>query len=191
MYSQQDFKLGDLVGLDDSSEVSIYNYHSNPLYILVVHVNKKNPYSIPVYSISKIISSPLPLQLGDRVIDLDNQEGEIISLTENSITIRKSDKISSHNFELSAMPNIKAVSNRSKLLSRGGKREGSGRKSSGLPPKKRKALQLDLNIASKLPDLTMLSQLLDEFRPIAESGILRSQKLAEFYKKLDTLPYIV
>ena len=191
MYSQQDFKRGDIVELEDFLEVSIHNYHPNITYIVVTHPSKKKPYSIPVYLISKIISSPLPFQLGDRVIDLDNQEGEIISLTQNSITIRKSDKISSHNFELSAMPNIKAVSNKSNLLSRGGKREGSGRKSSGLPPKKRKALQLDLNIASKLPDLIMLSQLLDEFRPIAESGILRSQKLAEFYKKLDTLPYIV
>jgi hypothetical protein len=74
---------------------------------------------------------------------------------------------------------------------RGGKREGAGRKPTGNPPKKRKALQLEQSLAAKLPDLPSLAALLEEFRPIAESGQLRSQKLADFYKKLDLLPTIV
>ena len=78
-----------------------------------------------------------------------------------------------------------------KLTTRGGKRDGAGRKPTGQPPKKRKAIQLDESIAKNLPDLKQLLQLIQEYRPIAESGQLRSQKLADFYKKLDLLPTII
>ena len=74
--------------------------------------------------------------------------------------------------------------------SRGGKRSGAGRKASGNPPKKRKALQLDYDLASKLPDLRSFADLLDQYRPIAESGTLRATKLAEFFQALDKLPFI-
>lgn len=191
--SNMDLLKGSYYQTASGEEVEFLHLCPNPAFIRVINLAdpKRKPRSMDYCQINKLISTPLPLQVGDCVIDLDKQEGEIISVTENSITIRKSDKISSHNFELSAMPKIKTLSKKSNPLTRGGKREGAGRKSSGQPLKKRKALQLDEDIAAKLPDLKMFAQLLDEFRPIAESGTLRSQKLTEFYKRLDSLPTIV
>jgi hypothetical protein len=189
-YSQQDFKRGDLVELHDSTEATIHNFHPNVLYIVISIPSKKKPYSIPVREIKKIISSPLPLQIGDLVIDSDRVPGVVIANTSNSLTIEKEEIITSHSFE-KKLPKIKKLESTPPRSTRGGSRPNAGRPPSPNPPKKRKALQLDQAIAQSLPDLKMLHELIEQFRPIAESGALRSQKLADFYKKLDSLPKIV
>ena len=130
------------------------------------------------------------LEIGDRVLDQDGREGNIISISDSSIEIRKSDMITSHSL-INNLPNIKKILpllQTSLPLTRGGSRIGAGRPPSG--KKLRKAIQLDISLASKLPDLKLLSQLLDQFRATAESGTLRSQKLSDFYKELDKLPRI-
>ncbi|MFN4831319.1 MAG: hypothetical protein ACK5L1_03760 [Pseudanabaena sp.] len=190
MYIQSDFKRGDLIELHDSTECTITNFHPNVAYIVVSHPSQKKPYSIPINQIKKIVSSPLPLEIADRVIDDDGSEGEILSISDKHINIRKSNIITSHNLA-TGNPKIKKLDRSQKQTKRGGKREGAGRKPTGNPPKKRKAIQLPEAIAAKLPDLKLLTELLEEFRPIAESGQLRSQKLADFYKKLDSIPKIV
>lgn len=189
MYIQSDFKRGDLIELHDSTECTITNFHPNVAYIVVSHPSQKKPYSIPINQIKKIVSSPLPLEIADRVIDEDGLEGEIISF-DKCLTIKKADFTTSHNLDY-GMPKIKKIDRSPKQNKRGGKREGAGRPSTGNPPQKRKAIQLPESIAAKLPDLKLLTELLEEFRPIAESGQLRSQKLADFYKKLDSIPKIV
>ena len=139
-----------------------------------------------LHQITRVLSNPLPLEIGDRVIDEDGLMGQIISLDDHCINIDKGFLVTSHNLS-NHQPKIKKLP-KSKPL-RGGKRHGAGRPSTGR--KERKTFNLDLDFASKLPDLKMLYDLLQEYRPVAESGTLRSQKLSEFYKKLDSLPYFV
>lgn len=185
---QTDFSRGDIVELQDGSEVTIHNYHPNITYIVVSSAAKKKPYTISCNLIKQIISHPLSLEIGDLVMDEDGEEGTVLNSSSSCITIKKKDVITSHSIE-KKLPKIKQLT--IEKSSRGGKREGAGRKATGNPPKQRKAIQLDLDIAAKLPDLRSLSALLEEFRPIAESGQLRSQKLADFYKKLDSLSKIL
>lgn len=188
-YLQQDFKRGDLVQLYDSTEATIVNHHPNVLFIVVSTPSKKKPFSIPLNQIKKIVSSPLPLEIGDLVLDDDLSQGFVTSLSPNHITIDKPDRITSHSLE-KKLPKIKKLQTTTPSSSRGGSRPNAGRKSSGNPPKKRKALQVHYAIAQTLPDLKMLNELIEQFRPIAQSGTLRSQKLADFYKALDSLPKI-
>lgn len=192
MFDPKPFKYGDLLELFDGSEVTFdrYNPYSS-IDVFVLFPNKKKTLSVPLSSIRQIISSSLPL-IGDRVIDEDGIEGEIIS-NDLSLTIKKENLITSHNLEYHS-PKTKKIKSKQIAIapelsnSFGGARVGAGRPKSGR--KERKAIQLDVAIASKLPHLKMLSDLLDEFRPIAESGALRATKLSDFYKKLDSLPYI-
>jgi hypothetical protein len=185
------YPIGSLIQLYGATALSeVLGYSPNPAYIILSHVDdpKKKKQAVAISRIQKLVSSPLP-GIGDRVIDEDGQQGTVINSSTSCLTIKKKDVITSHSIE-KKLPKIKQLTNEKKF-SRGGKREGAGRKPTGNPPKKRKALQLDESLAAKLPDLPSLAALLEEFRPIAESGQLRSQKLADFYKKLDSIPKIV
>jgi hypothetical protein len=185
------YPIGSLIQLYGTTALSeVLGYSPNPAYIILCHVDdpKKKKQAIAISRIQKLVSSPLP-GIADRVIDEDGLEGEIISF-DKCLTIKKADFTTSHNLDY-GMPKIKKIDRSPKQNKRGGKREGAGRPSTGNPPQKRKAIQLPESIAAKLPDLKLLTELLEEFRPVAESGTLRSQKLADFYKKLDLIPKIV
>lgn len=159
------FPLHTILELCSGKNVEVVKPATNPAMILVSDCDqpKSKPYAIWFSNVNKLVSSPLP-------IEMPQEDPDDVHQTQN----------------------VKRILDRSpKQNNRGGKREGAGRPSTGNPPKKRKALQLDYAIAQRLPDLKMLSELIEEFRPIAESGALRSLRLADFYKKLDALPKIV
>lgn len=190
MITDHPYPIGSICETYSEQEIEIVKHLTNPSYIQVV--NKQDPknkkQTIPFSTIKRVISIPLPLQLGDYVHDSnDNTLGQVTHVTDTVINVQKSNTITSYNLLL-AKPNLVKLEQKSK---RGGKREGAGRKETGQPHKKRKAIQLDETIAKNLPDLKQLLQLIQEYRPLAESGTLRSQKLAEFYKKLDSLPTII
>lgn len=190
----KDYPIGSICEDYSGNSFEIVAHPHNPVYLTVVNLAdpKKRKQSIGLSKIKQIISNPLPLAIGDRVVDEDNQAGEVVAISSKSIEIQKSNTITSHNLE-EGLPSLKKIEKKSQqfsLIPRGGRREGAGRKPTGKPPKKRKAIQLDLDLAAILPDLKMLAQLIEEFRPIAQDGKLRSQKLADFYKKLDALPKI-
>lgn len=184
------YPIGSLIQLYGATALSeVLGYSPNPAYIILCHVDdpKRKKQAIAISRVQKLVSSPIPT-IGDRVIDEDGEEATVLNSSPSCLTIKKKDVITSHSIE-KKLPKIKQLT--IEKSSRGGKRDGAGRKPTGNLPKKRKALQLDESLAAKLPDLRSLAALLEEFRPIAESGQLRSQKLADFYKKLDSLPTIV
>lgn len=182
------FQVGAIHETSNGKTIQIIKNLDNPAYTQVVYCEDLKRKKVAIFStnIERLISSPLPL-IGDRVIDTDGEEGTVVNSSAKCLTIKKKDVITSHSFE-KKLPKIKQLS--IEKSSRGGSRVGAGRPPTGNPPKKRKAIQLDQDLADTLPNLKMLADLIQEFRPFGESSALRCTKLAEFYKALDQLPRI-